>query len=206
MATCCFPQFILFNRVPSPCPKVTWCQSNFSFLTMPYYDTYRDQLANLYRGHALWDPDPAGLYDRVRVGDVGFVRKGHFLRMFNAFLPANHPTQVYGVPEGFAPLNTGSNTRMRNLSSGDYCSQTVRVEYQNRRAVYVTSFYRNLIIMRSTTSAVQTRLRALHSNAAKETKAPFSTFPSLAIKLTLFAPKPSKRTSGSIATVGQILR
>ena len=69
-----------------------------------YYDTYRDQLASLDLGHALWDPDPAGLYDKVRVGDVGFMRKGRFLCMFNVFLPGDHSTQVYGVPEGFVPL------------------------------------------------------------------------------------------------------
>ena len=52
---------------------------------MAYYDTYRDQLTSLYHGHALWVPDPAGLYDHVRVGDVGIVRQGHFLRMFTRY-------------------------------------------------------------------------------------------------------------------------
>ncbi|KAH9074229.1 hypothetical protein EDB83DRAFT_2219081 [Lactarius deliciosus] len=98
---------------------------------MAYYDTYRDQLTTLYRGHALWDPDPAGLYDKVRVGDVGFVRQGHFLRMFNTLLPANDRAQVYGVPEGFEPLSMGpfNNIRTRNLSKGDYCSNSVMVEH-----------------------------------------------------------------------------
>ena len=111
------------------------------FFTMTYYyDTYRDQLASLDLGHALWDPDPAGLYDKVRVGDVGFVRKGRFLCMFNAFLPADHSTQVYGVPEGFVPLITTSNNRMRRLYRGNYRSNTVKVENVDKRAAYVTSF------------------------------------------------------------------
>ncbi|KAH9172744.1 hypothetical protein EDB89DRAFT_1885764 [Lactarius sanguifluus] len=107
---------------------------------MAYYDTYRDQLASLYHGHALWVPDPAGLYDHVRVGDVGYVKQGHFNRMFNALLSANDPTQMYGVPEGFVPLNMGpfNNIRTLNLNHGDYCSTTVTVEHEDRhQAGYV---------------------------------------------------------------------
>ena len=110
---------------------------------MAYYDTYRDQLASLYHGHALWVPDPAGLYDHVRVGDVGYVRQGHFLRMFNALLPADDRTQVYGVPEGFVSLHTGrfNNLRSLNLYQGDYCSSTVAVNREDgRQAAYVTSY------------------------------------------------------------------
>ena len=101
---------------------------------MAYYDTYRDQLASLYHGHALWLPDPAGLYDQVRVGDVGLVRQGHFLRIFNALLPRDDPTQVYGVPEGFVPLNMGpyQNIRTVNLPQGNYCSTTVTVNHDLR--------------------------------------------------------------------------
>jgi hypothetical protein len=112
---------------------------------MAYYDTYRDQLASLYHGHALWVPDPAGLYDRVRVGDVGYVRQGHFLRMFNALLPADDDKQVYGVPEGFAPLHMGPfhNIRTIHLSQGDYCSHTVTVDHGDRghQAKYVTNYH-----------------------------------------------------------------
>lgn len=109
---------------------------------MACYDTYRDQLASLYHGYALWVPDPSGLYDQVRVGDVGYVREGHFLPMFNALLPANDLTQVYGVPGGFVPLNVGPfiNIRTLNLFQGDYCSSTVAVDRRDRyQAGYVTS-------------------------------------------------------------------
>ena len=102
---------------------------------MAYYDIYRDQLASCYRGHALWLPDPAGLYDRVRVGDVGLVKQGHFLRMFNALLPRNDPAQAYGVPEGFVTLNMGpfQNIRTGNLQEGNYCSTTVTVDHALHR-------------------------------------------------------------------------
>jgi hypothetical protein len=100
---------------------------------MAYYETYRDQLAGIHPGHALWDPD------RVRVGDVGFVRKGRFLCMFNAFDPADHPTQVYGVPEGFVPLNVDLDRRIHKLSGGEYRSNTVKDENEDKRATYVTS-------------------------------------------------------------------
>ena len=108
---------------------------------MAYYDTYRDQLASLYHGHALWVPDPAGLYDRVRVGDVGCVKQGHFLRMFNALLPANQ--QADGVPDGFVPLNMGpfQNIRTLTLNEGDYCSSTVTADHDDGlQAAYVTSY------------------------------------------------------------------
>jgi hypothetical protein len=107
-----------------------------------YYDNYRDQLANLYHGHALWVPDPAGLYDRVRVGDVGFTKQGHFLRMFNALLPDHDAAQVYGVPEGFVPLNMGpfQNIRTLNLQQGDYCSNTVTADHE-LQAEYVANHY-----------------------------------------------------------------
>ncbi|KAH9003549.1 hypothetical protein EDB86DRAFT_2799017 [Lactarius hatsudake] len=108
---------------------------------MAYYNTYRDQLASLYHGHALWVPDPSELYDRVRVGDVGYVKQGHFLRMFNVLLPANDGAQEYGVPEGFVPLNVGpfKNIRTLNLFQGDYCSNTVTVNHEDKhQAAYDT--------------------------------------------------------------------
>ncbi|KAF8493446.1 hypothetical protein F5888DRAFT_1724104 [Russula emetica] len=92
-----------------------------------HYDTYREQLAGLYHGYALWQPAPGGLYDQVRVGDVGFILHGHFTRFFNALLPANHPAQGYDLPHDFEPLNMGhfGNIRTLNLPHGDYCSPTV---------------------------------------------------------------------------------
>lgn len=96
-------------------------------MALAYYDTYREQLAGLYHGYALWNPAPGGLYDQVRVGDVGFILQGRFTRFFNALLPANHPAQGYDLPNDFEPLNMGQfgNVRTMNLYRGDYCSHTV---------------------------------------------------------------------------------
>ncbi|KAI9439505.1 hypothetical protein H4582DRAFT_1812255 [Lactarius indigo] len=75
--------------------------------SMAQYDIFRDQLAIKYPtyGHALWEPNPGGLYHAIEVGDVGCVLKGKFLRLFNALLPADHPShQQSGVPEFHEPL------------------------------------------------------------------------------------------------------
>jgi hypothetical protein len=71
------------------------------------YDIFRDQLALKYPayGHALWEPNPWGLYSAVQVGDVGFIREGKFHRLFNAMLPEDHPShENFGVPEHHKPL------------------------------------------------------------------------------------------------------
>ena len=48
--------------------------------------TFREELAIQYPdlGRPLWQPDPGGLYNAVQVGDVGFIRRGYFNRLFNA--------------------------------------------------------------------------------------------------------------------------
>ena len=89
-------------------------------------------------------PDPAGLYDRVQVGDIGYVYQGQFLRMFNALLPANDRTQVLGVPKGIVPLEMGpfNNIRTQNCNHGHSCSNTLMVDYDDKRPeAYVTSYY-----------------------------------------------------------------
>ena len=51
--------------------------------------TFREELAitNPLHGHALWEPDPGGLYDCVAVGHVGLIRDGCFYPLFNALSP-----------------------------------------------------------------------------------------------------------------------
>ncbi|KAH8984652.1 hypothetical protein EDB86DRAFT_2810657 [Lactarius hatsudake] len=102
---------------------------------MAYYNTYQDQLASLYHGHALWVPDPCELYDRVRVGDVGYVKQDHFLCLFNALVLADDDAQEYSVPGGFVPLDMGpfKNIRKLNLFQQDYCSNTVIVDHKDDR-------------------------------------------------------------------------
>ncbi|KAI9448133.1 hypothetical protein H4582DRAFT_65681 [Lactarius indigo] len=74
---------------------------------MTHHHTFRDQLAIAYPafGHALWEPDPGKQAPPVEVGDVGFIRDGKFHRLFNALLPANHPShESRGVPEDHEQL------------------------------------------------------------------------------------------------------
>ncbi|KAI0266123.1 hypothetical protein BC834DRAFT_143561 [Gloeopeniophorella convolvens] len=94
---------------------------------MVAWSVYRDQLAHLSHGLALWEPDPGGIYDHVTIGDLGYVDKGHFMLMFNILLRGDHPRQTFGVPESFEPLNMGHfpNECSLVLSKGSYCSQTV---------------------------------------------------------------------------------
>jgi hypothetical protein len=96
----------------------------------PPYHTFREALAIKYPdcGHALWGPSPGGLYDAVEVGDVGFIRKGCFHRLFNVLLPEDHPShQNFGVPESHQPLRLKARTFIHKDVEGtkDFCSRHV---------------------------------------------------------------------------------
>jgi hypothetical protein len=96
---------------------------------MDHRNIFRKELASQFPtfGHALWDPSPGGLYPPVEIGDVGFIREGQFHRLFNALLPADHPShQNFGVPEYHEPLQLNMqqhiDTRIltpQNFSSGE---------------------------------------------------------------------------------------
>ena len=97
----------------------------------PPYTVYREELTSLYHGHALWQPDPANVYERVSVGDVGYVRRGYFFRMFNVLLESVHPSnRIIDVPEFYDPLDLGPfvNVRHSRLSRGDYHSRYVSTQ------------------------------------------------------------------------------
>jgi hypothetical protein len=67
------------------------------------YNLFPHLLADLGHGYALWCPEPC-YYDEVRVGDVGYLSKGRFHRLFNCTLSADHPLNAtFGVPEDFTP-------------------------------------------------------------------------------------------------------
>lgn len=71
---------------------------------MDYCDVYRERLGMTYpqHGHALWKPTV------VDVGDVGSVRDGKFLRLFNALHPKGHNSNLrFGVPDNHEPLSPG---------------------------------------------------------------------------------------------------
>jgi len=100
---------------------------------MAHYDIFREQLAIKYPayGHALWDPNPGVLYSPVEVGDVGYVRDGKFHRLFNALLPADHPSQKFGAPESHEPIfsvyNPSGQTDIGTLKPNHYYSHGINV-------------------------------------------------------------------------------
>lgn len=94
---------------------------------MAHCDTYREQLANTYPlfGLALWEPT------FVDLGDVGYIRQGKFHRLFNALLPADHPSH-HGIPlpEHHEPLtpDVPDHIDRGTLKPDHYCSIGVTVE------------------------------------------------------------------------------
>ena len=71
----------------------------------PPFQTYREQLWSLYQGLPLWEPNPGGLYERVSIGDVGYVSGGAFIRMFNVRLPwDDESNRRFGIPDRYDPL------------------------------------------------------------------------------------------------------
>jgi hypothetical protein len=107
---------------------------------MAEHEIFREQLAIMYPsyGYALWEPRPINPNRPVQVGDVGFIHEGRFFRLFSALLPADHPSQVHGVPEYHEPLKPTLSDHISTVSLGpkNYCSSGVKVEddpgYQSR--------------------------------------------------------------------------
>jgi len=99
---------------------------------MAAYDIFRQHLALTLpdHGHALWDPNPTRQDRPVQVGDVGFIRRGKFHRLFNALLPAGDPSHDLGVPEHHKPLvsNYSGPLDPGSLSRGHYCSGRINAE------------------------------------------------------------------------------
>src|SRR5712691_9328758 len=99
---------------------------------MAHYNIFREQLAIKYPefGHALWEPSPRRPDRPVEVGDVGFIRRGKFHRLFNALLSADDPSQELGVAEYHEPLvpNMPNHIDRSSLSRNYYCSTGVSIE------------------------------------------------------------------------------
>ena len=93
----------------------------------PPFHTYREQLWSLYRGLALWNPNPGNLYDRVSIGDVGYVSEGAFIRMFNVRLPwDDHSNRTFGIPDPYDILDFGHlSIRHETFNEVDHYSRCV---------------------------------------------------------------------------------
>ena len=95
-------------------------------MAQAHYDVFRQELAIKYSayGHALWEPSPGSLFPPVEIGDVGFIRRGKFHRLFNALLPADHPShQNFGVPEHHKPLQLNI---PQHIDTGTLCPNNFR--------------------------------------------------------------------------------
>ncbi|KAF8506004.1 hypothetical protein F5888DRAFT_494244 [Russula emetica] len=110
---------------------------------MAHYGVFRQELATSYPtyGNALWEPDPGGQYNTVEVGDVGFIRRGYFQRLFNVLLPKDHPSHRNPtfVPEDHQQLVTIHDHIVRNeirtgsrQNSLHFCSQYVTLDSRGR--------------------------------------------------------------------------
>jgi hypothetical protein len=104
------------------------------------WNVYREQLSPLHQGYALWEPEPVkGLYDKVSIGDVGYVDRGFFYRMFNVTLPWDNPSNnKFGEdePEHYKPMTRKSfaNIHATSFIEGDYYSPNV---FRQKNADYM---------------------------------------------------------------------
>jgi len=93
------------------------------------WNVYREQLSSLHYGYALWQPEPVeGVYDKVSIGDVGYMHEGFFYRMFNVTLPWDDDlNKKLGQPDYYEQLKWGqfANVHKTSLENGDYRTPNV---------------------------------------------------------------------------------
>ena len=98
----------------------------------PVSKAYQDQLTTPSHGIALWNPNPPiEIYDKISIGDVGYLHEGSFIRMFNVMLPWSHESnRTLGEPEPYESLDCGpfANTLKRQFDSVKHCSRSVSAE------------------------------------------------------------------------------
>jgi hypothetical protein len=117
------------TRLP---PRALSCSPWLLRSPMADCDIFREQLAIKYPlyGHALWEPSPPDPDKPVQVGDVGFIRRGKFHRLFNTLLPASHLSHEHGVPDCHEPLipNFSNHLDRGSLTRNHYCSTGVTMK------------------------------------------------------------------------------
>ena len=96
---------------------------------MAIYDIFREQLAIKYPeyGRALWEPSPSNPDSPVKIGDVGFICNGRFIRLFNALRSAEDQSNVPEYHEKLVP-RFSDHILNGSLDSDHYCSAGIRVE------------------------------------------------------------------------------
>jgi hypothetical protein len=102
----------------------------------PVYKVYQDQITTLSQGLALWNPNPPKeIYDKVSIGDVGYLHEGSFIRMFNVMLPWDHESnRRLGEPVHYGSLSCGPFADILEdpLDIGEYYSPSVSAETNAR--------------------------------------------------------------------------
>lgn len=88
---------------------------------MPAHKTYAKALCRKGHGYALWEPDP-GTDPAVELADVGYVRDGGFIKLFNASLDAEDPRNRLGLPDGYEPCLISEVHRRTSLPQKDHIS------------------------------------------------------------------------------------
>ncbi|TCD66571.1 hypothetical protein EIP91_001239 [Steccherinum ochraceum] len=74
----------------------------------PGYQIYQQHMSVLGFGLAIWNPLPqSSLYDKLKIGDVGYVREGEFFVLFSAASPLGARRLGQDVPSDFGQLSVG---------------------------------------------------------------------------------------------------
>ncbi|KAF9779856.1 hypothetical protein BJ322DRAFT_346711 [Thelephora terrestris] len=74
----------------------------------PGWAIYKEQLDFLGHGDALWEPSPTSQYSRVKIGDVGFLRRGRLFLLYSAASPLGERRLGEDVPNTFEQLDVGT--------------------------------------------------------------------------------------------------
>lgn len=99
--------------------------------SLPPHELYALKLQCLDLGVALFEPNPNGAYDFVRIGDVGYVSEdGKFMKLFNAFSDRDSQANVGShFPDDFERMAEiyRYQDRLEPVSPGCRRSQSVAV-------------------------------------------------------------------------------
>ncbi|EKM58876.1 uncharacterized protein PHACADRAFT_248977 [Phanerochaete carnosa HHB-10118-sp] len=94
-------------------------------------EIYSSSLETLYLGRALWYPEPHKSGE-LQIGDVGFIRRGAFIRLFNLDtstpenkVPSDYWPKQFDNMEPLPPHVLQIDERSRSLGPGHYCSHGV---------------------------------------------------------------------------------
>ncbi|KAI0690765.1 hypothetical protein C8T65DRAFT_587694 [Cerioporus squamosus] len=99
-------------------PRTTHIHAPTSSGKSAAYDVYSKSLWGLGYGYPMWCPEPSLETGEIRVGDVGYLREGIFVCLFNALVPADDPVNASrGVPEGFESLTLPDRLNIMTLTS-----------------------------------------------------------------------------------------